>query len=227
MGRPGSAGARRPLTRQRILRAAVRLVDEGGVEALSMRTLAARLGVGTMSLYNHISGKEALLDGIVGTVLSEIEVEPFDREDWASTVRAILRAFREVARRHPNVVPLIAMRPPATPEALRPVERGFDALRRAGLDEATTAHVYRLVAAWVIGFVSLESGGFFRQSDAGVQGADLTPEALMRFPRILESAPHLLDWDPDAEFETGLDLILSSLRATVRPAGTAPAPAAR
>ena len=203
------------LTRERVLAAAVALIDAHGLDALTMRRLARELDVGTMSLYSYVSNKEALLDGVVGAVLAEMDLGSIDLEDWSGAVREILRSFRRAAKKHPAIVPLITSRPPITPEALRPVELGLDALRRAGFDEETSAHVYRMLAGYVIGYVSLELGGFFGRYSEVSQQPGFDFEMLAQLPRIVEIAPYLLQWDPDAEFEIGIDLILSGVKTRI------------
>lgn len=206
---------RRPLTRERIVRTALRLVDRHGLEALSMRTLAQALGVGTMSLYNHVPNKAALLDAIAGRVLAEMELPSANGTDWATSIKAIMASFRHAARRHPNVLPLLTRSPLSTPEALRAVDLGFATLRRAGFDAETSVHLYRLLAGYAFGFLTLELGGFFDAAGGADEGA-LPPAAdalFQQFPTIAELAPYFLRSDAGAEFELGLDLILSAVRA--------------
>src|SRR5215212_6269184 len=108
---------RRPLSRRRILEAAVRYVDREGVEA--------------MSLYNHVPNKSALLDGMVEVLLGELEIPPED-EGWESRVRGAYRAFRRLAHEHPNVFPLLVVRPPETMDGIWLVEEFLKTLREAG-----------------------------------------------------------------------------------------------
>jgi AcrR family transcriptional regulator len=211
----------RRLTRGRILRAAVRLLDREGAERLTIRRLAAELGVAPMSLYNHVPGKAALLDGVIGCVLGEMRVPEGHDGYWADNVRTLLVEFRQVVLKHPNVVPLLVSRPPLTPQALRPIEVGLEALRCAGFDGETTAHVYRLLAGWVIGFVLLEVSGFFHAAHIAVESLGLEPEVIAAFPRIRELSPHLLEWDSDREFGIGLDFILSGVKAKIGDPGRA------
>src|SRR5918992_4932917 len=96
----GRARAEAPLSRDRILAAAVRLADREGIEALSMRKLAQQLGVDPMSLYNHVRDKEALLDGIVDVVVGEIELVALGA-DWRSSLRETILAARRTMLRHP------------------------------------------------------------------------------------------------------------------------------
>ncbi|MDQ6725753.1 MAG: TetR/AcrR family transcriptional regulator C-terminal domain-containing protein [Actinomycetota bacterium] len=196
--------SRPPLSRESIFETALHLVDAHGIGALTMRRLAAEMGVGTMSLYSHVPNKDDLLDGVVGTVAGEIGVAPVG-SDWRQAVRHMLSEFRRVARRHPNVVPLMVTRPPASTQGMNLVEAGFDHLRRAGVDEKTMARAYRLVVSYAIGFVSLETGGFF--SSAGPAAMDRARES-ERFPTVAGVAPYLIEWDAEEEFRAGIDIIL-------------------
>src|SRR5215217_6386785 len=108
---------RRPLSRRRILEAAVRFVDREGLDALSMRKLGSELGVEAMSLYNHVPNKSALLDGMVEVLLGELEIPPED-EGWERRVKEAYRAFRRLAHEHPNVFPLLVVRPPETMDGI-------------------------------------------------------------------------------------------------------------
>src|SRR6476661_2403506 len=108
-----------PLTRQRVLAAALRLVDTEGLDALTRRRLARELGRDAMTLYRYAPDQAALLDGIVELVLDELEL-PDDDQDWQTQLRRSADNFRRVALAHPNVVNLIMTRPLATPLGLRP-----------------------------------------------------------------------------------------------------------
>jgi AcrR family transcriptional regulator len=204
----------RELSRRRILKAAVRFVDRNGIEALSMRRLAAELGVGAMSLYGYVPSKDALLKGIVETVLSSVEVPPDDVIDWRERLKYILRSFRQVAHRHPCLTTLIPLDPPSTSSELRPIESGIKTLRDAGFDEQTVARAFRIAAGYAIGYVSLELGGFFGNKRKSPRRQSVMPTPaldLEAFPNLLAIATYLVDWDPDTEFEAGLDVILSGL----------------
>ena len=221
----GNADSREPLSRERILEAAVRLVDSEGLGAVTMRRLATDLGVGTMSLYTYVPNKEDLLDGVIGIVISEIRIPVPEPTDPLGSVRGLLREFRRVSNLHPNLVPLLPSRPPATPEALRLVEAGFDALRRLGLDAGKAVQAYRLLVSYVIGFVSVETGGYFRTAaEAAFRTIPSDPRFLEQFPRLLEAGPHLVEWDADAEFEAGIDAYFSHLQDR---SAAAPAPSER
>ena len=204
------AEERIPLTRERVLRAAIEIVDQEGVEALSMRRLGAELGVEAMSLYNHVPNKAAVLDGIVETVISDIEL-PDDITDWKECTRHISRSYRKVALAHPNVVPLISMRPFNTIASIRPVETGFEILRQAGFDPKSTLHAFRTLAGFTTGYSLAESGSFFGEMN---DETHLSPDDLPaeEFPRINEVAPYLTS-DHDEEFEFALDVLITGLEA--------------
>ena len=192
-----------------IFSAALRLVDEEGLDALTMRRLAETIGVATMSLYSHVATKEDVLLGVVNLVTGEIALPTPDVPPWEA-LRSVTREFRHVALRHPNLVPLIMRQPPTGAEGLRTLEVALDALRRAGIEPARAAPAYRLMASFAIGFVSLECGGFFRPVDVGA-GGQVAPIELSAIPRIVEMAPYLATWDAGEEFEKGMDAVISVL----------------
>ena len=210
-------GFRRPLNRRRILEAAIRLVDREGLEALSMRKLGRELGVEAMSLYNHVPNKAALLDGMVGAVLGELAVPPADPAHWEDRLRAVARAYRRLARVHPNLFPALVTRPLNAPEVLRPLEATLDILLAAGFDAPTTLRAFRALSSYVEGYVLDELTGFSFAADAPGDGPPLELDRLdpRAFPRIRELAPHFAEQDRDAEFEFGLDALIVGLRAAL------------
>ena len=200
---------RRPLNRRRVLEAAVRFVDREGLEALSMRKLGAELGVEAMSLYNHVPNKSALLDGMVEVLLGELSIPP-ENHSWEERVREGWRSFRRLAHEHPNVFPLFVTRPPSTMDGVWLIEEFVKTLRKAGFGPETTLHAFRTLSSYTFGYAMSEIRGFALEPGGtrpGIQG--LPPEA---FPHIYELKPYLQGVDHDAEFEFGLDRILSGLR---------------
>ena len=121
-----------PLSRERVLRAAIHLADEGGIEALSMRKLAQELGVKAMSLYNHVANKNDLLDGIVDVVIGEIEA-PDLSTDWKTAMRRRATSTHEMLLRHPWATMVIMSRVNVGPANLRYVDATLGCLREAGL----------------------------------------------------------------------------------------------
>jgi TetR/AcrR family transcriptional regulator, tetracycline repressor protein len=188
-----------------IYESALKLVDAEGLDALTMRHLAEEIGVATMSLYSHVPTKEDLLLGVVNLVTSEISLPRPEEPPWEA-LKTVSREFRRVATRHPNLVPLIMRQPPTGYEGLRTLEAALDALRRAGLEPARAAQAYRLSASFAIGFVSLECGGFFKPVDVAA-GEQVAPIELSAVPRVAEMGPYLANWDPDEEFERGMEVL--------------------
>ena len=200
---------RRPLDRRRILEAAVRFVDREGLEALSMRKLGAELGVEAMSLYNHVPNKGALLDGMVEVLLGELEIPPED-EGWEVRVREAYRAFRKLAREHPNIFPLLVLRPPDTMDGVWLVEEFLKTLRGAGFDPETALYAFRALSGYASGYAMAEIRGFAMEPSGNRLGALTLPPD--EFPHIHELGSHIVKVDHDAEFEFGLDLILAGLK---------------
>ena len=200
---------RRPLSRRRVLEAAVRFADREGLEALSMRKLGAELGVEAMSLYNHVPNKDALLDGMVEVLLGELEVPP-EGGDWEGRVREAYRGFRRLARRHPNVFPLLVVRPPDTMDGVWLVEEFLKTMRGAGFDETTALYAFRTFSGYAMGYAMAEIRGFAMEPGGGRAGAAALPAE--EFPHISGLGDRLGEVDRDAEFEFGLDLIVGGLR---------------
>lgn len=205
------------LTAEAIFRAALALVDAEGIDALTMRRLAADMGVAPMSLYGHVPTKEHLLLGLVNLVTGEIGLPEPGLPPWEA-FRTVVREFRRVALRHPNVVPLSVRQPPTGSHGLLTLEASLDALRRAGLPPALTARAYRMSSSFAIGFVSLECGGYFKPVDVAA-GAQVAPIEAAAVPRVVEVAPHLAEWDADREFERSLDTLIGTFTAWAASAG--------
>lgn len=185
---------RRPLSRRRVLEAAFELVDREGLGALSMRGLGRELGVEAMSLYNHVPNKEALLGGMVEFLVEGLEVPAGDSGGWEEQVGGAFRSYLKLARAHPEVFQLFVTRPLRTGESLRV----FEVLRGAGLDVVPALHAFRALSSYTIGYALAEIRGFPLELDGGI--------------RAMELAPPLKEVDRDAQFDYGLDLIISGLR---------------
>jgi AcrR family transcriptional regulator len=197
------------LSRRRVLEEAVGFADREGLEALTMRKLGAELGVEAMSLYNHVPNKGALLDGMVEVLLGELEI-PARSRDWEERIREGYRAFRRLAHEHPNVFPLLVNRPPVTMDGVWLVEEVLQTLREAGFGREEALHAFRSLSSYTFGYAMAEIRGFALEPDGSRLGARrLSPE---EFPNLYELGPQLERVDHDAEFEFGLDLLLSGLR---------------
>lgn len=154
--RPPRLPAREPLSRERIVAAALDLVDAEGVEALSMRRLAAELDAGTTSVYWHVGDKDRLLDLVLDAVLGEVAL-PDGRGPWRDRLAELAADLRAVLSRHRDVARLYALRPAVGPHALGILEYVLATLCAAGLDEAQVPYAYSLLLTHVAGFVQHET----------------------------------------------------------------------
>ena len=145
-----TSSAPAPLSRDRILQCAVRVADRDGLEAASLRRVAAELGVHVTSLYNHVPTKEALLDGIVEELLLGAEV-PAGEIGWEDWVRRFVAAVAAMAREHPGAFAVLLRRPVQGPSATATFESGLAAFHRAGMDVRASYGAVKSVALGVLG----------------------------------------------------------------------------
>jgi AcrR family transcriptional regulator len=210
------SGPRRiPLTRERVLRAAIALADEGGVEGLSMRRLADELGVKAMSLYNHIANKEDLLEGILDTALAEIAV-PRPDADWRTQIREIAVSAHETMLKHSWAADL-AVRAKQGPGRLRYGDSLLGCLRNAGFSKELTFHAYHIVESYIQGYTALVLN--YRSVDLSqfddVVARFVRGDYAADFPHFTEHALQHMQPEPGQDdvnaYELGLDLILDGL----------------
>ncbi len=204
-----------PLTRDRILRAAIRTADEEGLDALTMRRLGQELGVQAMSLYNHVANKDDLYQGIVDLALSEVEV-PSPEAHWKEALRQSAISAHQAFVRHPWACNLHMATPRVNDERMLWMEGVLRTLREAGFSPNMTHHAYHALDSHITGFTLwLVSLPFDSREELLDMAQQFIPQiAADRFPYVIEHAKeHLEDPDPDepSEFEFGLDLILEGL----------------
>jgi AcrR family transcriptional regulator len=212
-----------PLSRERVLRAAMVVADTAGVRALTIRTLAAELGVTPMSVYYYVANKSEILDGIVDVVFSEIELPPGDG-DWRSEIRRRANSARRVLSRHAWAIGLLESRKTPGPATLRHHDAMIGTLREAGFSVEMTAHAYALLDSYVYGFALQEATMPFNGPDSV---ADVTEPMMQQFPageypHLVELATeHILQpgYDFGDEFEFGLNVILDALTRSIPDAG--------
>ncbi|MFJ3175979.1 TetR/AcrR family transcriptional regulator [Streptomyces roseus] len=211
-----------PLSRDRVLRAAVDLADEGGVAAVTIRAVAERLGVKPMSLYHHVPHKEAILDGIVDAVFAEIEL-PLDEPDWRAALRHRAHSARTVLGRHSWAIALMESRTHPGPATLHHHDAVLGILSRAGFPYALAGHAYSLLDSYVYGFALTEAALPFAPQDVEIAVGDyLAAFPAGAYPHLAEFATHHVlqpGYAYGSEFDYGLELILETLAA--RLAGTA------
>src|SRR3954465_1998678 len=205
---------RKPLSRERILDTALAILDEEGIEALSMRKLGQALGYEAMSLYNHVANKDDLLDGILDLVLAEMD--PPDPEGGIAAIRSSSLAAHEALRRHPWAAGLLM-----TPTRIRPARLEFmnallGALRNAGFSPEPTYHAYHVLDAHIIGFsLWASTHGSVPVDIEDVRGFLDRMLPVETYPHLHEHAlPHLED-GPHKDrtgFEYGLYRVLDTRR---------------
>ncbi|MFJ6630967.1 TetR/AcrR family transcriptional regulator C-terminal domain-containing protein [Streptomyces sp. NPDC091376] len=215
--RPEVPGPREPLSRDRIVGAALVIIDEEGMDALSMRRIAARLGVQAMSLYNHVRSKDDILDGVTEFITTDMHMPQRMTGDWEDGIRSIAYGFRQASLRHPRACELVLMRQLSTPTALAPVDTMIAMMLDHGFDEETAVHALRL-------FISFQVGTLLRQfhSTSGPAGdaKDGAERETVRtayfaasgFPAVAKVAPILAVNDHEAEFAFGVELLITALR---------------
>ncbi|NNH74933.1 TetR family transcriptional regulator [Nocardia uniformis] len=213
-----------PLNRAAVLTAALELIDQSGVDRLSMRRLGEALGRDPMALYRHATNKAAVLDGVAEMVLGQLTVDTCD-PDWRHQLRLIARDFRRIAVDHPNVVPLLVTHPLATPLGLRPIgtlrplEHILSLLTKADFTGADALHIYRALFGFLYGHVLTEMQEIVEQPG---ESTDLLRLGLYRlpigeFPLLRGLASELAAYDGGEELERGLDVLLTGLTTAVPP----------
>jgi AcrR family transcriptional regulator len=205
------------LSRERIITAAIDVIERQGVEATSMRRIAAELDCGVMSLYNHVPSKAALLDGVADRVLSGIEFTAVPGTGWEDQVRAQARAFRAIARKYPRSAMVVVSRPTSSATGLRPVENALATLREAGFSGGDAVLIMRSFVGFILGSLLREVG--ITPAVGGTHtnyATDLTQRLHVDpgdFPQVTSLAAELNRHDPDADFEFGLDLLVHAIAA--------------
>jgi AcrR family transcriptional regulator len=211
---PETHTGRTRLSRSIVLRAAVALADEEGLDGFSMRRLAQELGVVPMALYKHVANKDEMLDGMVDIVFGEIESPSID-DDWRSAMRRRAMSVREALRRHGWAIGLMETRNPG-PANLQNHNAVMGCLREAGFPFKTAIHAYSVQDAYIYGFAQQEQTlGFQSPGDAGqaAQRRAGAIGALDEYPYLAEIVTKLPEsgYDNTVEFAWGLDLILDGL----------------
>lgn len=140
-----------PLTREELLGAAVGIVDKQGLGALTMRRLAEEVGVEAMSLYHHVPNKDALLDGVIERIITEMRGPKPPYDDWMATMETMIGELRRVLLEHPNVLPLLAVRPPMTSAATPYVSVPLRMLSETGMPAEDVVDLYQSLLAFTFG----------------------------------------------------------------------------
>ncbi|MCA9531918.1 MAG: TetR family transcriptional regulator [Myxococcales bacterium] len=211
-GRPPKGAS--TLSREAITRAALEAIDGGGLEAVSLRVVARRLGVDPSSLYNHVASKDDLLDAVAEHILATFEV-PAPTGALEDDLRAIGRAFRRHALEHANATVLVLTRPTISAASLGPLEAILAVLVGAGCTYDKAVHLLRVFMATMLGSVLRDaslSAAFDGEVFASLvrRGAALEASGL---EHIVAAAPHLASFDGDAEFDFAVRLATAAIAA--------------
>jgi AcrR family transcriptional regulator len=209
------ARPREPLTRDRVLRAAVALADQGGVEALSMRNLARELGVVPMALYKHVANKDELLDGMIDVVVGEID-PPLSGTDWKTAVRERILSARRALLRHPWASRVLESRPEPTTTVIEYMDSMLGLFRAGGFSIDLTHHAAHAMGSRLLGF----SQELFDDTAAAPPDSETIQAMAKTYPYIGELVRSITHEDASVvgggcddqfEFEFALDLMLDGL----------------
>lgn len=211
---------RQRLAAQTVIDAALALADTEGLEAVTIRRLATRLGVTPMAIYWHVRNKDELLDGIAARLLEDVRLPDEAGPGWQDQARAVLGRLLAVLRDHPAAAPLIATRTISTEHGLRLTEELLDILRRGGFSPAEATQAGRHALSTLANLVSSEPGPVTRNEPPAQQEAREQARAYLealppdRYPRLVEAARPLAEGiDPDTYFAFGLDLLMAGIEA--------------
>src|SRR6195952_4857436 len=214
-------GRRGPLSRHRVVRAAIHYIDAHGLPDLTMRRLASTLGVEAMSLYKHVSGRDNLLDTVVEALLDDLygdpDVQPEAAQDWRDYLRRVANGVRQGALDHPHVFPLVATRPPAAPwirpplRSLNWIESFLRTLESYGFGQRQSVDAYKAFTSFLLGHLLLEVAGLQvpigPEETARADGR--APSAGLRgYPSVRELSSLLAEDTAAEEFRSSLENLL-------------------
>jgi len=222
-GAPIADEDRRPqLTRERVVAEALAVIAKEGVQALTMRTLAARLGVVPGALYHHVRNKEQLQDLVLDGVLAEVDFHLDHTQPWTEQITALAQRLRAVLEQHPGVAALLKTRDPLGPHSLALAEAFLLPLQAAGFGDREAGLAFFLVVDYTVGFAVSSprtSVNEQRVRDATIRTQlheffrSLPPE---RFPALVALGEHVWLDNRDERFTAGLDVLVDGLEQAQR-----------
>ncbi|MBW3642618.1 MAG: TetR/AcrR family transcriptional regulator [Actinobacteria bacterium] len=221
LGEPSDDDRERPpITRRRIVEAALRLVDEHGLSALTFRRLATELGASPMSAYAHVRNKDELLDLMLDHVLGEIDLRP-TASDWVAQLRAMFRSYHKVLLAHPGIARIYSDSVKIGPNGLRAIERTMAVLREAGFSPASAANAFFALFTYTIGFHQIGRVNPLEPPSGGGRGARASRAVTTYFsalpptevPTVVALAPYFSGTKGRRRYEFGLDVLLAGLEA--------------
>ena len=218
----GDENRRRSLTREQVVAEALAVIGADGVDALSMRALATRLGVVPGALYRHVRNKEQLHDLVLDGVLAEVDCQVDHSLAWTEQVKTLAHRLRMVLEKHPGIAGLLKTRDPLGPHSLALAEAFLAALHEAGLSERDTGLAFALVYDYTLGFAlsSPTSVNEQRVQDTATRNklhAFLRSLPTDRFPTLVALGEHVWLDNRDERFSAGLDTLVAGLDRTQHP----------
>ncbi|SER26369.1 transcriptional regulator, TetR family [Lentzea xinjiangensis] len=211
-----SGGQPLGLSREAIVRKALQVLDEHGLQKLSMRKLAAELGAAPMSLYWHVPTKDALMELCLDEVFGELE-PPDPDVDWETALRGMMHSMRHLALRHPWWVKTIGEYMSIGPNAVGTADAMLEPMRNAGFSAVDASQSVSTLSSFVIGF-ALAEVNFGDRGRLDVPPPDVARFADLyrdRYPRYVEMMNEPELWSLDRQFEFGLDCVLDGIKARV------------
>ena len=204
------------LDRRVICRAALALIDDGGLEAFSMRKLGRRLGVEAMSLYNHVTDKSALLDGVVAEIFAELTVPVGPVDCWDDELALLMAELRRAYLRHPNALPILGTRPPSGPEVAPMIQRALAVLAAAGVAEREAIYVLDVCGVFTLGHCLSEVGPqpFGAAEPAVTTDPAARSAAFASAPSVVAAYATIRStFSFDDQFALGVRLLIEGLRS--------------
>jgi AcrR family transcriptional regulator len=217
----GDEARRRALTRERVIAEALMVISADGVDALTMRGLAGRLGVVPGALYRHVRSKEQLCDLVVDGVLADVDTRADRDLTWAGQIKALTQRLRAVLENHPGIAGLLKTRDPLGPHSLALAEAFLAPLQQAGLTAVQTALAFSLLYDYTVGFALTDRTTVNEQRvrDSATRNelhAFFRSLPADRFPVLAALGEHVWSDNRDQRFTTGIDTLLAGLHAAQR-----------
>ena len=210
---------RRGLTTERVVDAALRAADQDGVEAVSLRRLAAALDVTPMAIYRHVANKSHLFDLMAERLLEQVDLAADDLAGWQDRLRRLLGSYQAVVIEHPSA-PVLLSRPVVSPAAPRAAEAVLAIFHSAGFDDAQSARLLQLISGMLLGpaihRTTWAAAERDRPRDADRQQASMDALSADQFP-LLFGASQFVDWSPGPEADrVTIEILVGGLEALAR-----------
>lgn len=211
-----------------IVEVSLRIADSEGLDALTIRRIASELGVGAMTLYGYVRGKDEILDAMADHVLGGIRIPDADPADPAAVLRAAAAGFLAMMREHPSVVQLMTSR---VTMSMHSMEGGMEGVLSrflaAGLPPETAVRCYSFLITYALGFAGYQRPRTWGRTDRP-DSEELRRQRrhfyaslpATQFPSVVATAEHLVDLPADAQFEFGVECFISSVLAELNRASS-------